>query len=236
MKKLRSQLLLGLVCVILGLMVSFQFKLTNNPYTKYSAKRMEDLVSEVENLRKQKDDLSSKVQEYQKKVDEIEKAASSESAIANQMKTELDNLRILSGLTDVEGPGITMTLTPTMDVKGSSGSQIYSTDILDIINELNAAGAEAISINDQRYVGRTQIKEAGAFIKINDEKFSPVSTFVIKAIGDPKILDGAFKMPGGIKDKLEEFAGIEIKISQEQNIKILKYNKDVDYKYIKTGR
>ncbi|QCX32579.1 DUF881 domain-containing protein [Caloramator sp. E03] len=233
MKGLKYQLVIGFVCIILGLMISLQFKSMSGIRSKYSYKRIEDLVSEVETLRKQRDELSSKVQEYQKKVDEIEKAVASESEVANQMKKEIDSLRFLSGLTDVEGPGIIMTLTPSNDVKNSETSMIYSTDLIDIVNELNAAGAEAISINEQRYVGRTQIKEAGATIKINDEKFSPIDTFVIKAIGDPKVLEGAFKIPGGIKDKLEELAGINVKITKSDNIKILKYNKSIDYKYVK---
>lgn len=236
MKSKKQQLVIGFVCIILGLMISFQFKSTSSTKMKYSYKRMDELINEVENLKKQRDDLTIKVQEYQKKVDEIEKAASSENEIANQMKKEIDSLRFLSGLTDVEGPGIIMTLTPSNDVKNTDTSMIYSTDLLDIVNELNAAGAEAISINEQRYVGRTQIKEAGVAIKINDEKFSPIEPFTIKAIGDPKILEGAFKMPGGIKDKLEELAGINVKITKSDNIKILKYNKNLDFKYLKTGR
>lgn len=236
MKSKKQQLVIGFVCIILGLMISFQFKSTSGTKMKYSYKRMDELINEVENLKKQRDDLTIKVQEYQKKVDEIEKAASSENEIANQMKKEIDSLRFLSGLTDVEGPGIIMTLTPSNDVKNTDTSMIYSTDLLDIVNELNAAGAEAISINEQRYVGRTQIKEAGVAIKINDEKFSPIEPFTIKAIGDPKILEGAFKMPGGIKDKLEELAGINVKITKSDNIKILKYNKNLDFKYLKTGR
>ncbi|MCX7884116.1 MAG: DUF881 domain-containing protein [Caloramator sp.] len=236
MKKLKYQITIGLVCIILGLMISLQFKLTYSTKSKYSYRRVEDLISEVETLRKQRDELSAQVKEYQNKVDEIEKSVSSENEVANQMKIELDNLRVLSGLTDVEGPGITITLTPSNEMKNEGTTMIYSTDIIDIINELNAAGAEAISINEQRYVGRTQIKEAGAALKINDEKFSPIEPVIIKAIGDPKILEGVFKMPGGIKDKLQELAGINVKITQEQNIKILKYNKNIQYKFIKTGR
>ena len=233
MKKLRSQLGLGLICLILGLMVSFQFKVTNNPQNLMTARKFEVAARDVEELKKQKDDLLQKVQDYQQKVDDYEKKAASVDETASKMKNELDNLRILAGLTDVEGPGIVMTISPIVDVTTKQSSQIYYKDLIDVINELNSAGAEAISINDERYVGRTQVREAGSVIKINDSKFDPAQQFVIKAIGDPKILEGTFKMPGSAVEVIEKLSGCDVSISQQQNIKILKYNKYVDYKYIK---
>jgi uncharacterized protein YlxW (UPF0749 family) len=236
MKKLKPQIVLGMICVILGLMISVQFKNVTSPKNVYATKSVDELTSEIEDLKKQRDDLSKKAEGYQNQIDAIEKSVSGESSTAAQMKAELDNLRVLSGMTDVEGPGIIMTLTPVNDISNQSSSQVYSTDLLDIVNEMNSVSAEAISINDQRYVERTQIVEAGASIKINDEKYSPTSIFTIKAIGDPNVLEGAFNMPGGIKEKLQDLGGINVKITQDKDIKILKYNKDLTYKYIKGGR
>lgn len=235
MKKLKAQLGLGLICLILGLMLAFQFKVTSNSQ-RLKANRINEITAkDVEELRKQRDDLQLRVQEYQKKVDEYEKFAANVDDTANSMKKDLDKLRALSGLTDVEGPGIVMVITPIVDVTTKQSSQIYYKDIIDVINELNSAGAEAISINDERYVGRTQIREAGSIIKINDSKFDPSHQFTIKAIGDPNILEGAFKMPGSAVEVIEKLSGCEVKISQQQNVKVLKYNKYIDYKYVKIG-
>ncbi|WDU84118.1 DUF881 domain-containing protein [Caloramator sp. Dgby_cultured_2] len=166
------------------------------------------------------------------KIDEIEKSVASSNKVASQMKEELDQLRLLSGLTDVEGPGIEITITPVNDLSNKQASQVYYKDLIDIVNELNSAGAEAISINDERFVGRTQIRQAGLSIKINDSKFDPTQPFVIKAIGDPAILEGAFKMPDSIIEILKKIGGFEIKIVRSDKIKILKYNKNLEYKYI----
>lgn len=233
MKRLRSQLGLGLICLILGLMLAFQFKATSNPQNLLSTRKFELTSKDVEELKKQRDDLLKRVQEYQKKVDEYEKLAANVDSSASQMKNELDELRVLSGLSDVEGEGIAMTITPIVDVATKQSSQIYYKDIIDVINELNSAGAEAISINDERYVGRTQIREAGSVIKINDSKFDPTQPIVIKAIGDANILEGAFKMPGSAVEVIEKLSGCDVTISKQQKVKILKYNKHMDYKYIK---
>jgi len=227
-----SQLWIGFICIILGFMVSYQLRYIKTPRYQYTTRQFENLVKETEDLKKQRDELLTKTQELQMKIDEIEKSVASSNKVASQMKEELDQLRLLSGLTDVEGPGIEITITPVNDLSNKQTSQIYYKDLIDIVNELNSAGAEAISINDERFVGRTQIRQAGLSIKINDSKFDPTQPFVIKAIGDPAILEGAFKMPDSIIEILKKIGGFEIKIVRSDKIKILKYNKNLEYKYI----
>ncbi|CCJ33364.1 MULTISPECIES: DUF881 domain-containing protein [Caloramator] len=227
-----SQLWIGFICVILGFMVSYQLRYIKTPRYQYTTRQFENLVKETEDLKKQRDELLIKTQELQMKIDEIEKSVASSNKVASQMKEELDQLRLLSGLTDVEGPGIEITITPVNDLSNKQASQVYYKDLIDIVNELNSAGAEAISINDERFVGRTQIRQAGLSIKINDSKFDPTQPFVIKAIGDPAILEGAFKMPDSIIEILKKIGGFEIKIVRSDKIKILKYNKNLEYKYI----
>lgn len=233
MKKAKSQLSLGLVCIILGLMLAFQFKSTYNSVSVTSDRRVRDITKQLDDLKKQKDDIGVKLQEYQKKVDDYEKAAANQSDTAKMMKSEIDKLRFLSGLVDAEGPGIVITIKSVTDIATRETLPVGSSDIIDIINDLNSAGAEAISINDERYVSRTQIRDIADRIKINDSKFDPSQQITIKAIGAPDILTGVFKLPGSIVEELQN-AGMEVKISPESNVKILKYNKSLDYKYMKT--
>lgn len=232
MKKIKSQLSLGLVCIILGLMLSFQLKATYNSISVTKQRQLRDVTKELDDLQKEKDDLSIKLQENQKKVDNYEKAAASQSGTAKMIKDEIDKLRFLSGLVDVEGEGIVMTIKCVTDITTRETLPVGSSDITDIINDLNSAGAEAISINDERYVSRTQIRDVGSNIKINDSKFDPTQTVTIKAIGAPDVLSGVFKLPGSIVEDLRN-SGMEVKISSESNVKILKYNKTLDYKFMK---
>lgn len=237
MKSLKSKLALGIVCLVLGIMLSFQFRITNVEKNSVTSGRTGDSVAkEIDNLTKQKEELSVKVQDYQKKVDEYEKSAASVDGTASKMKDELDNLRVAAGYTDVEGEGVVITISPVVDVTTKFLRTVDDSDVLDTVNELLAAGAEAISINDERYVSGTPIREAGKNIRVNSTKFDSSEPFVIKAIGNPKVLEGAFKMASSVAEMIKEQSGCDFTIEKQQNIKILKYSKNVEYKYIKTGR
>lgn len=235
MKNLKSKLSLGLVCLVLGLMLSFQFRITNTERGSGSSGRTGDSIAkEVEELTKQKQDLAVKVEEYQKKVDDYEKSAASVDETAGKMKEEVDKLRVLSGLTDVEGEGVVIKISPVVDVTTKELVTVEDEDILDTVNELLAAGAEAISINDERYVSMTPIREAGKMIRVNSTKFDSAEPFVIKAIGSSSILEGAFKMASSVGDVIKS-KGCDFTVEKQQKVKILKYNKTIEYKSIKTG-
>ncbi len=102
--------------------------------------------------------------------------------------------------------------------------------ILQIVSILNAAEAEAISINDQRYTSYTEIVIAGDHIEING--VSTNSPIVIKAIGDPKTLESALAFKGGIVWQLQNYDYI-IHINQEKKIVIPKYRKIKEFIYSK---
>ncbi len=233
MKKIVSQVWLGLVCIILGFMLTFQFKASRSAQIKPSSRNYEEMAKDLESLQKQKDDLNVKVKEYQDKVDQYEKAVADESLAAKKMKEEIDNLRKLAGLTDVEGPGVVITISPPLDASQSPYSYVPYDIILDVVNELNTTDeTEAIAINDERYTGRTQVREIGNIIKINDARIDPTQPIIIKAIGKQSVLWGIFQMPGNILEVTRSY-GFEVDIKKQDNIQILKYSKSLNYKYIK---
>jgi uncharacterized protein YlxW (UPF0749 family) len=103
--------------------------------------------------------------------------------------------------------------------------------LLEVVNELNAAGAEAISINGQRFISTTEIRETGGVhININTVSYAP--PFEFKAIGDPKTLEAALRLREGIVERLEA-NGVVVTITQEQLVKIERYNGVIEKKYAK---
>ena len=137
-----------------------------------------------------------------------------------------ENYNILLGLTNVEGPGIIIILNDgdSSILKGSATNYIvHDGDLLEIVNELKNAGAEAISINDQRITSRTGIECVGNVITVNGEKVG--APFTIKAIGLTSKLYGSIARPMGYAELLENY-GVQVKIEQvEKNtMKIPKYN------------
>lgn len=233
MKKLVSQIWIGLICVILGYMIAFQFKANRSTQIKSSSRQYENMTMEIESLKKQKDELNLMVKEYQDKVDEYEKVAANESTYAKKMKDELDNIRKLAGLEDNVGPGIEITISPPLDVTQSLYNSIAYDTILNVVNELNSTDeAEAISINGERYTGRTAIREVGTVIKINDNRIDPTQKVVIKVIGNPELLYSAFSIPGNILESISS-DGFIVSREKKENLTVLKYSKSLDFKYIK---
>ena len=148
---------------------------------------------------------------------------------------ELKKNNILIGLTDVTGEGVIVTLKDNNTVTADSNILdpsmviVHMPDILGVINELKNAGAEAISINDQRVVSTTSLTCEGNIININGEKIS--SPFVIKAIGSSIYMNSALTRAGGTIEYLNRYIQASVKTSN--NITIGKYTGVLNPKYIK---
>lgn len=233
MKSLKAQMYVALVCVVLGLMLAYQFRAVKNISSIASSKKVLELQAQVNEAKKQKESLENSIKELEKKIEGFERQAANTNGVASSLKNELDRVRIIAGLTKVEGPGIVVTVTPkSQNLAGKEPSQVSFVHLLLLINELNASGAEAIMINNQRIVSNTQIRDAGSMVVINDVRLSPFDKFEIKAIGDPTTLDVAINMAGGVKQELSYY-GIEVKTQKTNSVQILKYNKVPEYKYAK---
>ena len=137
------------------------------------------------------------------------------------------------GLSEVTGPGVIITLSDsTRDAKSvlnASELIVHDGDVLSVINELKNAGAEAISINDQRLVPTSSIVCGGNIIEINGEKVG--APFEIKAIGLPEQL-AALSRPGGYLEILKN-ATVGVELKKSNNITIPKYTGVITYEYAK---
>lgn len=177
------------------------------------------------------EDLQRLVQEHQTeirslraKITEYEESISSQRGSTAILNQELQDLKLKAGLTEVEGPGLLMTLRDSPRASFSSSGEwhpglVHDTDLRGIVNELWIAGAEAISIGGQRCVGWTGIRCVGNVIQVNGQ--SVEAPYEIKAIGDPDVLDSALNMPGGIldgPDGLRELQMVEMQKMQELRV------------------
>jgi uncharacterized protein YlxW (UPF0749 family) len=140
-----------------------------------------------------------------------------------------NKLLALGGLTVVKGPGIILTLNESANpVQGNTGKRsaevqnsLQSEDLLKLFNDLKAAGASSISINNQRIVTHTEIVNAGPSIVVNQTRIAP--PFEIKALGNPPVLDAALTLRGGILEYLQ-FFGIQSHIRQKKEVILPAYS------------
>ena len=129
------------------------------------------------------------------------------------MKKELEKVRMNAGLLAGTGQGVVITLDdsnlPRQPGEDPNLFLIHDEDLLKVINELFAAGAEAVSVNGQRIITNSEIRCVGPTIIINSIKLAP--PFIIQAVGDPEILETSLKMRGGVIESLQVF-GIQVNI------------------------
>lgn len=235
-KKNKNYLLIGIIGIILGIIISVQFRVVqgnflegSNPFT-----RLQELSNAYNTVLTERDVLLSEIDEYQKKLSEIESDASRDNILVKNISSQLEEYKLLGGFLDVHGEGVQIILdNPAKDISQSSDVDIiYEYDLINIlVNELNAAGAEAISINDERIISISEIRTAGNAVVIN--KVPQYPPFIIKVIGSKNTLEGAVNQRFGIVSTLREM-GYFVEVKKSDQIEILKYNGIIEFNYAKT--
>ena len=234
MKQGKVALLLGIMCMFLTIGICIQIKTVNDSSTGVGKTQTENELRD--SVLKWKERYETSYEEEEKKEQEL--ANLREEVLGQNVDSEnitgqLKDINVLLGYSEVSGQGLTITLKDAnaSNVKGSATLYIvHDGDLLEVVNALKNAGAEAISINDQRIVNSTAITCAGNIIKVNGDKLG--SPFVIKAIGLTEKLNGALTMPGGYLELLES-DGVQVKVEETSNITIPKYNGIYNFQYAK---
>lgn len=224
------QVSIALVCILLGIFLVAQLR-TQQAKGSASLGRLDAISELYKHSEEQRELLELEVAKLREQLTEQEKA--SESAVAE----ELQKLRILSGLTSLSGPGIVLTLDDSK-LKGNEDAPadmylIHYEDLLLVVNELFAAGAEAVSINGQRIITTSEIRCAGPTILVNSTRVTP--PFEILAIGDAQTLQSSLEMRGGVLEPMRPW-GIQISITQKDQITVPPYKGTINFKYAVENR
>lgn len=225
---------IGIACFALMLVMFMQFKVVKQTdITAIETMRESELRLELTSWNEKYNELNERYEELVAKIDEYKNEKESDAQTSQLLEKELEQLNESLGKTDVEGEGIVIQLIDKGGTELSEDVQvenITSTQLLTIINELFASGAEAISLNGHRIIAMSAIYEIGTeFLKINGDRIS--SPYVINAIGNSDYLKSAVSGKGGGVDNLKEL-GHETAVNTSKKIKIEKYDKDMTTKYI----
>jgi len=224
--KLTITITISIMSIILACVMFAQFKVINEvdiAQIEYMSEL--ELKQSLIEWKEKYNTTEEKIKDTVSKINEYEKKNKSNEEAKDLVKKELAESKEIFGITNVEGEGIIITLTDT-----EQRSYDYK-DLLDLVNELRDAGAEAISINDERIINLTDIvNRSTRYIMVNSKKIS--SPYIIKAIGDKTYLKSAITIKNGYVD-FKEKDGYKISVQEKSNIKINKYSEKVDLKYIK---
>lgn len=160
--------------------------------------------------------------ELQVKIDEYKQEEKSEEETMALLEKEIKETKMKLGFTNVRGEGI------TINMKDTENYNIEYSDLLYLLNELIYAGAEAISVNDERIVAMSDLAGVNNFILINGNRTT--SPFRIKAIGDTTKLQSALSIKGGYIETYGEFFDVSMETGE---IDIMKYNGKMTMEYAK---
>ena len=127
MKKQKSQIVVAVVCGILGFLLAYQYKeyaLQNQSKgTDYSTT---EILAEIEGLKKEKESLTKSNEELNKQLKNLEESATTEGDVEKEIKKQLDVARMQLGLLDAKGPGINITMSLKSNMFGSNNSDTIS--------------------------------------------------------------------------------------------------------------
>lgn len=233
MKNIKQYIALTLVSIFLGIILSIQFKTVNKTLGEGTlpTQRAQQLALELKKAQNERDTQSHMIEELENKIKQYEKGEVDKNVYAENLYNDTMKYRMLAGYLDVEGPGIVLEINdPPVDLQYGEGYGIGDELdlVLQVISNLNAADAEAISINDQRYTAFTEIEKAGNHIEING--VSTNSPIVIKAVGNPQTLESALNFKGGIVQQLRDYDYL-VHLNQEVKVMIPKYRKIKEFIY-----
>lgn len=236
MKNIKAQISIGLVCLILSFLIVVQLKsVKNNTVSTYPSQVRLEQAQELLRLEKEKTEtLYKQVMEYKDQIAQYQDQIQNDDGMVDMLKEDLHKAQIQAGIVSVEGPGLEIKLQDgdmTSPVNADDNLYVvHQDDVLKVLNELKAAGAEALSVNDQRLISTSEIRCSGNMITINNTRTA--APFVIKAIGDPDQLESGLMMRGGIIDELSRWINIEIK-KVNKGLVIPAYMGNYEYEYAK---
>ncbi|MCY0926119.1 DUF881 domain-containing protein [Streptomyces sp. H27-H1] len=190
----RAQLIVAVLLFVLGLGLAIQVR-SNSDSSALRGARQEDLVRILDEL----DGRTKRLEDEKQKLDdqrrELESSSNQAEEARKQTVEKERQLGILAGTVAAQGPGIVLKIT---DPKG----QVLSDKLLDTLQELRAAGAEAIQINGVRIVADSYFSDEEDGVAIGGKKITQPYEF--KVIGKPQDLEPALNIPGGVVQSLEK--------------------------------
>ncbi len=172
------------------------------------------------------------IAKLQAKISKMENSIASDNKEAKVLYDSLQELKASAGLSPISGPGVVVTLNDKKDPGIDAPLEefiIHDRDVLKVVNELWASGAEAIVVNDIRIGLRSNIRCVGPTILVDTERIgTPV---IIRAIGDGPRLATSLQMPGGIYDELRQTSESMIKVEAAQSMTLPPFSGPLGFKY-----
>lgn len=225
--KVTITITIGIMCFILTMIIFIQINtIRQTNVNELEIMREDELKAEITTLKTRTNEVETKILDTNNRIAEYEEAINAGQEASDLLASELKESEDLLGKTTVTGEGVIITLS-------SDTMRVGSNDLLELVNLLKDAGAEAISINDKRLIYKSYISyiNEGNFITVNGNRI--VEPYVVKAIGNTTHLESSVsqKKYGYIDTKVS--AGKNVTLEKSNEITIYAYDGELDFDYVK---
>jgi uncharacterized protein YlxW (UPF0749 family) len=184
---------------------------------------------EVENSQKS----AEEVEKLRAEISKLQTAVASQTSAGKLLNDSLQEAKAIAGLTEVEGPGVSVTLQdsskplpPGVDARNAN---IHDGDVLQVVNVMWAAGAEAVSVNNHRMGTRSNVTCVGVVVHIDGVPIS--SPVVIQGIGDPETIAGALNIRDGVLDQIRAYDPNMVELRTFQKARLTAFAGSTMFKY-----
>jgi uncharacterized protein YlxW (UPF0749 family) len=204
----RGQVVVAVLLAVVGAAAVTQVRIAGSG-NEYAGMRQADLIQALNGLQAASRRSEQDISDLEATRDSLRSSNGKTATALKQAQDEIASLGILAGTLPAHGPGVRVTVTVPQ-------SHLSVNLLLDGIEELRDAGAEAIEINDSvRVVAQTSFESAANGIDVDGRVLT--SPFTIDVIGNPGSLSTALKFPGGFVDDISVDEG-KVSIKQSQDI------------------
>jgi uncharacterized protein YlxW (UPF0749 family) len=240
----RGPLELRWQAVIAGLLAFIGFVVVTQVRQEWQIKRtlripstrLDELAFVLREQERTRTALEAQVAELRGRLQDYERAAAEGRSAAAQLNRQLQEMRVLAGLTPLEGPGVTVELNDSTRApqpgEDPNKTILHYTDIHAVVAELQAAGAEAVAISGERVMSSTGINCVGTTILCNTKRLAP--PYVITAIGDGKRMVEYLRRPGGSLELLASF-DFPVKLTPRARVVVPAYRGTFRFEHTTTG-
>ncbi|MFR9278245.1 MAG: DUF881 domain-containing protein [Ezakiella coagulans] len=216
-----KKIMFGLISTVLGILISMSIREKAEIMSPMSIEKIENYNREL-NVVENQINVDKEIISHIKSSIEEKSSPAYQDELKRSLQNELKELKILSGEYDIKGEGIVIMIDDSKneDYKNTNLGIIHDIDIMIILNELKAAGVDAISINDVRVMGDSEIKCMGPTVKVDGH--SKATPFIIKAVGDMEMIYNIMSDKNSYINLLETTYYMDVKVEKNKNIIIPK--------------
>ncbi len=228
------QVTLGFALLALGFLIAAQLA-SEGPRVQYTTQERTPLVATVQDLQKQQEQLKQEVLDARAAIQQLEAAGEGGAAVTQQLNAQLQNAQVAAGLAAMTGPGLVIQLSDSSLAVPPDGNEqdylVSGADVLTVVDQLWAAGAEGIAINGERVVISTAVVDIGGSVVVNGAYVA--APYQITAIGPGTMFDTLTHQPAFadfIRARSEAF-GIGVSYATPDAVDLPAYAGSINLRY-----